>query len=256
MPLSRFETLAQRLVEGSFNRLFGGQLEPLEVATRLARALEDTQLDGQAADYFDIHLHPSDYDSIRQRSPRLSDELAIYIARLAQQAGLSLTARPQIDLTADPVVTRRHIRVRAEHRHPDDPTTQVYHREAVEEALAALRKVDAYLIVEGRRHVPLSQPVITLGRRTDNDIVLDSPTVSRQHAQIRWRYGRFVLYDVSNRNRTLVNGEPVIEHALQPGDVMAISDVLLIYGEGRDQPPPTARGSDGEGQTLSLPKDT
>jgi hypothetical protein len=254
IPLSRFEKLAQRLVEGSFSRLFGGELDPLEVATRLARVLEDSQRNGRAADFFHIYLHPDDYDSVCRQNPELADELAGYVTRLAQQAGLSLAAPPQIQLTAEPTLGRHQIRVGAEHRQTNEPTTQVFRRDTLGDgALAALHALDAYLIVEGRRHVPLEQPLITLGRRTDNDVVLDSPTVSRQHAQIRWRYGRFVLYDLSRRGRTVVNGEPVTEHALQAGDVIALSNVLLIYGEDDgDKQGRSPSGKDGD-RTLWKP---
>ena len=114
--------------------------------------------------------------------------------------------------------------------------TQTYGRSSQFEAsLARLKEVDAFLIVQGRRHVPLNRPLTTMGRRTENDVVLDLPSVSRQHAQIRWRFGRFVLYDVSSRGRTLVNGHPISEHVLRPGDVIALSDALLVYGEGNDE---------------------
>jgi hypothetical protein len=43
-PLSRFEQLAEHLVEGTFGRWFAGQLHPLEVALQLARAMEDAQV--------------------------------------------------------------------------------------------------------------------------------------------------------------------------------------------------------------------
>ena len=42
--IARFEALAERLVEGTFARLFAGRLRPLEVATHLTRALEDDQV--------------------------------------------------------------------------------------------------------------------------------------------------------------------------------------------------------------------
>ena len=42
--LDRFETLAEQLVEGTFERLFRTRLHPSDVARRLARALEDGQL--------------------------------------------------------------------------------------------------------------------------------------------------------------------------------------------------------------------
>jgi pSer/pThr/pTyr-binding forkhead associated (FHA) protein len=106
---------------------------------------------------------------------------------------------------------------------------------------ADIAAMDAYLIVDGQRHVPLNKPVISLGRNIDNDVVLDAPTVSRQHAQIRWRYGRFILYDVSNRGRTQVNNQTVNEMVLQSGDVISLSDVKLIYGEGEPQRRPRQR---------------
>jgi len=33
-----------------------------------------------------------------------------------------------------------------------------------------------------------------------------------------------------------VNGDAVREHVLRPGDVLALSDVMIVYGEGRDEP--------------------
>ena len=41
---------------------------------------------------------------------------------------------------------------------------------------------------------------------------------------------------MSRHGQTAVNGVPVREHILRPGDVIALSDVMLVYGEGRDQP--------------------
>ena len=254
--LSQFETLAQRLIEGSFSRLFGGQLRPLEVAMRLARTLEDSQVDGRAANHFYVYLHPYDYDSVYRQNPALASELAGYVTHLAQQAGLSLPAPPQVELAADANVSRQQVRVRAEHElRREDPTTQVQRLDSLEEeALSALRALDAYLIIEGQRHIPLDRPFTSLGRRTDNDVVLDSATVSRQHAQIRWRYGHFVLYDLSNRGRTLVNGQPVSEYVLRPGDVITLSNVMIIYGEGVTRPRrPRPAGDDGGDETQMRP---
>ena len=255
--LSRFETLAQQLVEGSFKRLFGEQLEAYEVAARLARTLEDSQADGRAADLYTVQLHPDDLAALLAKNPDLAKELAAYLMKLAQQAGLLLPTLPQVLLAADTDVSRHQMRALAEHNSPhEEQTTQVHTLAALgAPALAALQERDAFLIVAGRQHVPLDRPILTIGRRTDNDIVLDSATVSRQHAQIRWRYGRFIVYDLSRRDRTAVNDQPITEHALQPGDVIALSDTLLIYGEGRDEiervrePVP-----DDESQTLQLPK--
>ncbi|MCA9934185.1 MAG: hypothetical protein KC415_09690, partial [Anaerolineales bacterium] len=71
--------------------------------------------------------------------------------------------------------------------------------------------------------------------------------------QIRWRYGRFILYDLSGRGRTAVNGESITECVLQPGDVIALGDTLIIYGEGSETRPPRADSAGETSATLLLP---
>ena len=258
MPLDKFEALAQRLVEGSFKRLFGGELEPLEVATGLAKAMEDDQDNGRCPDLFTVYLHPHDLEAITQTQSNLSSELARHVTRLAQQANLLLTTPPHVMLEADSSVRRHHVAVSAKHTELTDAPTQAYRPPSLQVAIdAKLQKLDAYLVVNGRQYVTLDKPMLTIGRHQDNDIIIESSTVSRLHAQLRWRYGRFILYDVSGRGRTAVNGQTITECALKPGDVITLSNISLIYGEGHDNvvtkkvaaPPP-----DGYTQPFTPPK--
>jgi hypothetical protein len=240
--LSEFEARAQRLVEGSFNRLLGGQLGTLDVANRLAKVAEDEWSNGRSPYQFTIHLHPDDAARILVEQPDIETMLADYVMQLAQQAEQRLLTQPTIRLLAAETVAPRQVRIEAVEGEETEPTTQIQAirpnvAEMTEEVLEAIRELDAYLIVDGGRHVALDRPVVNLGRRMDNEVVLDAPTVSRRHAQIRWRYGRFILYDLSNRpGRTAVNGQPAQEYALQSGDVISLSDVRLIYGEGQLEP--------------------
>lgn len=238
LRLAKFESMAQGVVEGSLSRLLGGDLEPMEVASRLARALEDGQQDGQAPDVYTVALNPKDFNKLQQKSVQIETELAEGVMVMAQQSHLRLKTKPTVHLAADPAIKAHQVRVLASFHEASGSTTQLQiGRKAVKAAeqklLAQLAAVDAYLIVDGERHVALERPLFTIGRRTDNDLVLDAPTISRRHAQIRWRYGRFVLYDLSGRpGRTLVNSQPITEYALQSGDVISLTDVKLIYAEG------------------------
>lgn len=51
-----------------------------------------------------------------------------------------------------------------------------------------------------------SKSAITIGRSADNDLVLTSTKVSKEHAQIDWQAGRFVLVDRGSTNGRFVNG--------------------------------------------------
>lgn len=251
MPISRFETLAQELIEGSLGRLLGGGVTPADIAARISRVLEDSQMNETVADTYHVQLHPHDLANMQRTYPNLSRELQNFVRSLAQQMQLKLLASPHVVVAADEMMRRHDIRVQAMRQRLPDETTQIQlENEVGAELLASILNLNAYLIIDGRHHIPLDKPILTIGRRTDSNIVLDNPTISRHHAQLRWRYGRFVLYDLSQRHgRTSVNNQPVTECVLQAGDVITLSQVNLLYAEGqttsrRDRRLPNAEASD------------
>lgn len=233
--LSNFENIAQDLVEGSFGRLFAEQVLPADLANKLARAMEDSALDGVAADLYEVGLHPDDFEVINGEGAALTEQLANYLLRLSRQAGIIIPGMPGIRFVADLSVGRRRMAIQA--TFSTSPSEVTRSRKFSREQLGVhpLSEVDAFLIIEGKRHIALNQPLLTIGRRIDNDIVIDSSAISRRHAQIRWRYGRFVIYDLGSSGGTRVNGLPVTESVLHNGDVISLSLVPLIYGEGLDE---------------------
>lgn len=97
---------------------------------------------------------------------------------------------------------------------------------------------DAFVIVDGVKVIPLTQPVINIGRRVENTLVLDDPRVSRTHAQLRSINGRYVLFDLNSTGGSFINGVRVTQSVLYPGDVISLAGVNLIYGQ-RNPPPRT-----------------
>lgn len=245
-PFQKFEALAQQLVEGSFNRFFGQGVTLSGIATELARVAEDSAVAGSVPGRYEIRLSPAEFDRLRQSEPDIMPQLTDYLRTFIQQSGLHTDSPPHLTLVADPAIAGAALQIVpvVGKRPSTHNTTQIRQPDENLASFAAeIAALDAYLIVEGQRHVPLNKPVITLGRHIDNDVVLDAPTVSRQHAQIRWRYGRFILYDVSRRGRTQVNNLTVNETVLHSGDVISLSDVKLIYGEGETQQRPRLRST-------------
>jgi hypothetical protein len=255
--ISHFEAIAQRLVEGSFGRLFGESLQPQEIGSRLAKAMEDSVQDGEVADSYRVLLNPADHQSLHRRDPELAHKLSAYLVQLAQQANLTLLHKPDVEIVADPSLGRQSVLVETEHKQATGGSTEYLARNGGEQAQHLLKAVDAFLIIEGKRHVSLDRPVMSIGRRMDNDVVVDNPAVSRQHAQLRWRYGRFVIYDLGSRGGTAVNGLPVTESVLHAGDIISLSGVPLIYGEelAREEGGQRPVVDDENQITLSLPRD-
>ena len=65
---------------------------------------------------------------------------------------------------------------------------------------------------------------ITVGRGDQNDIMLESKRVSRQHARFWFENGRVHVEDLNSRNGIVVNGEPVSQLALAEGDRVTIGE--------------------------------
>ena len=70
----------------------------------------------------------------------------------------------------------------------------------------------ASLILNDGLERPLDPGELTIGRDPDNDLVLITKTVSRQHARLVFNGGRWLLEDRGSVNGTLLNG-----HRIQPG---------------------------------------
>ena len=242
---SRLEARVERLVEGTFARLFADRLHPREVALQLARAMEDNSAPSasglpRAPQNYIVHLHPKDAEALLQAEPELAERLGDELIGLARQSGLVLANRPDVIILPDEAVSIHTATVEAA---IDQALGSTMSSTPIgQQAVKADAAHGAFLIVDGQRHISLSQPINTIGRRRDNDIVLDDARVSRAHAQIRQRYGRWVLFDLGSSGGTFVNGEPAVECVLRPGDVISLSGVTLIYGEDEASPDAPATG--------------
>jgi len=76
--------------------------------------------------------------------------------------------------------------------------------------------------------------VTNIGRdASQNDVVIDEPSVSRQHARIRLEAGRFVLYDLASSNGTFVNGQQIQKQPLLEGDTIRFGNVDFAFMEIR-----------------------
>jgi thioredoxin reductase (NADPH) len=68
---------------------------------------------------------------------------------------------------------------------------------------------------------------LTIGRLVSNDLVLNHRAVSRTHAGIKEIRGEFWLFNLSQSNGTVLNGELVEKTALADGDVFRIGPFLV-----------------------------
>jgi len=88
----------------------------------------------------------------------------------------------------------------------------------------------AYLTDPVGQEQSLEDPSIKIGRSVENEVVIISKRVSREHARV-WREGRRIfLEDMGSTNGTYLNDERVLSPlALRDGDRILVGDVLFIF---------------------------
>ena len=81
----------------------------------------------------------------------------------------------------------------------------------------------------GREHL-LTARTVTIGRAVENEIVVTSRRVSREHARVQREGRRLVLADLGSTNGTFLNGERLMAPVeLRDGDRIGIGDVVLLF---------------------------
>ncbi|GAA4881870.1 FHA domain-containing protein [Kitasatospora terrestris] len=105
-------------------------------------------------------------------------------------------------------------------------------------ALSAPRQPSALTAITGSFRPPttvrpLPAKVVRIGRAPDNDLVVGDLSVSRHHAELRARAdGRYEIADLESHNGTFVNGQPVLQALVGPGDLVGIGhSVFCLVGD-------------------------
>jgi hypothetical protein len=68
---------------------------------------------------------------------------------------------------------------------------------------------------------------LLIGRSSRCDVVLSDPTISRRHARLIFRDGRWVVQDLASTNGTILNGRRVGRSGLRPGDELVLGQARL-----------------------------
>jgi hypothetical protein len=189
---------------------------------------------GFAPDQYTLTLHPDQATLLASLSPEAQADLSRGLNDALRQCGFLLARQPHVTLASDPTLARGEMR--AISWHSSDPL------KFSKETTTAAEQGDqpppgAFLIVSGKRHFALDRPLVNIGRRLDNHLVLDDPHISRAHAQLRVQSGRYVIVDMGSTAGTRVNGRLIKEQTLRPGDLITLATVELIYGEDTGGPP-------------------
>jgi pSer/pThr/pTyr-binding forkhead associated (FHA) protein len=173
--------------------------------------------------------------------PRLLLDMADAIQTAAKEKGFHFLADPIVSTAEDPNMIGETIRVISSFSNIDSGETRGktigFHTDNEERNIPA----NAFLVMDGNKIIPLDTPVLNIGRRLNNQIIINDKRISRTHAQLRVSKGRFALFDLNSTGGTFVNGRRINQSTLFPGDVISLAGVTLIYGQDAPVGPSTLK---------------
>ncbi len=239
MNLSELESRLQTLIEVDLLKVLPGKKVEDVLVQKLASAIQKNRIvSGNSViipDVYTLVLNPE--TAVAWADKNLVTVILHSISAVAQEAGFKFTISPTVSVATDEGMSPNDVEIMTSHRIETMAETNAnLPQNENSEQLADKIPDNSFLIVEGVKIYPLTQPVVNIGRRLDNQLVIDDPRVSRNHAQLRAIKGRFVVFDLNSTGGTFVNGQRTSQSVLYPGDVVSLAGVALIFGQ--DNPPP------------------
>jgi hypothetical protein len=238
MDLNELESRLQTLIEVGLVQVLPGRKMEDVVIQKLAAAINSNvkEQDGlhTAPNVITLIVNPASVSNWQDN--QLLEMIVQSLDTASQEAGYHFASKPTITISTDDNLPINDINIMASHRVEPLADTKANPMETYNPPNDSNKiPENAFLIIGGVKVYSLSQPVINIGRRLDNQLVIDDPRVSRNHAQLRVIKGRFVVFDLNSTGGTFVNGQRTNQCVLYPGDVISLAGVPLIFGQ--ENPP-------------------
>jgi hypothetical protein len=247
--LRSIEQKIEGLFEGLFGRAFRTNVQPVELARKLVKEMEDHRTVSVSRVYvpneYTVYLSPVDRAQFADYESSLGAELQDYLAEHARREGYVLLTPPAVRMETDDdlsmgefgIATRM---VQGERSTTPAPVPQV------EAGATMVYRPTAPLPAEGPGpDVALAQEIVTLtigskqrevtsrrvviGRSKDCDVQITDPNASRRHAELRQEGAAYWVIDLDSTNGTTVNGRRTARAKLDSGDVITIGSTDLVF---------------------------
>src|SRR3954463_12515863 len=103
--LRNLEQKLEGLFEGAFRRTFKSKVQPVEIARKLAKEMQDNKTVSISRTYvpnqYNVYLSPDDRAQFEGYEDGVKKELSDYLLEHARAEGLALLTRPTVDFETD-----------------------------------------------------------------------------------------------------------------------------------------------------------
>ncbi|HUG64545.1 MAG TPA: DUF3662 and FHA domain-containing protein [Gaiellaceae bacterium] len=249
--LRSIETKIEGLFEGVFGRAFRTHVQPIELARKLVKEMDEHRSVSVSRVYvpneYTVYLSPDDRKQFDGYEEALVGELQEYLAEHARREKYALLAPPSVlveedgDLAVGEFgIATRLAAAEGSAEAPPPPTlpvdvpaqTMIYRAPApaVPDAPPPEPQREVVtLTIAGRRH-EVTTPSVVLGRSREADVRVSDVNVSRRHAEVRQEGAGYWVIDLGSTNGLEVNGKRTDRARLHDGDRIVLGATEVVFG--------------------------
>ncbi len=248
--LRTIEQKIEGLFEGIFGRAFRTNVQPVELARKLVKEMDDHRTVSVSRVYvpneYTVYLSTPDREQFQSYEASLRNELQEYLAEHARRESYALLTPPTVSFETDEDLTIGEFGIAtrvaqgrsgaAEQQPPPQlqaGATMVYKPRTPLPAEGppadiALAQEIVTLTVDGKRH-EVDKRRVVIGRSKECEIKLSDPNTSRRHAEVRQEGAAYWLVDLDSTNGSAVNGRRTARAKLESGDTITLGSTDLLF---------------------------
>jgi FhaA, N-terminal domain/FHA domain len=251
--LKSIEAKIEGLFEGVFGRAFRTHVQPVELARKLAKEMDEHRAVSVSRVYvpneYSVYLAPADREQFASYEGSLIGELQEYLGEHARREGYALITPPRVLFRTDEDLEIGQFGIATRTVEPEGGppaaappppqvpagATMIYkarapvHTEAVPPEELGVEREVVTLTVNGTPHT-ITERRVVLGRSRECDIRVDDPNVSRRHAELQQEGATYWLVDLDSTNGTELNGKRVSRAKLSDGDRITLGGTDVVFG--------------------------
>ena len=256
MVLRTIERKIESLFEGVFGRAFRTNVQPVELARKLAKEMDDHRNVSVSRVYvpneYTVFLSPPDREQFESYEDNLRNELQEYLSEHARREDYALLSPPRVLMETDPDLEVGEFGIATRMVHPDrsrsggEPVadlepgaTMIYKPQTAQPTQAVSAEelgVEQELVTLSWNgdSLQVKQPRIVIGRSRDCDVQLADANVSRRHAELRQEGASYWIVDLGSTNGIEVNGKRVKRAKLRSGDTITLGSTDVTFARAAE----------------------
>ena len=248
--LRAIESKIEGLFEGVFGRAFRTHVQPIELARKLVKEMDDHRTVSVSRVYvpneYTIYLSTQDRRQFGVYEESLVSELQEYLAEHARRENYELVTPPRVIVTTDDdlavgefgIATRVVADAASSDTPPPpempmEPAQTMIYKSAAPPPTADERRPEperelVTLTVAGKRQ-QINAPRVVLGRSRECDVRIPDVNVSRRHAELVQEGATYWIADLGSTNGVVLNGREIERERLRDGDRITLGSTEIVF---------------------------